>query len=97
MVDDNHNAAEAMAAFLSFESMACRVAFGGLEAITIGVQAALALRQNKHISGIATVAFTALDEAKVCRHLADQEFDGYFQKGQSPANLLTLVVTFAHA
>jgi two-component system, OmpR family, response regulator len=36
VVDDNHNAAEAMAAFLSFESMTCRVAFGGLEAIAVG-------------------------------------------------------------
>jgi two-component system OmpR family response regulator len=36
VVDDNHNAAEAMAAYLSFENMTCRVAFGGLEAITIG-------------------------------------------------------------
>jgi PleD family two-component response regulator len=35
VVDDNHNAAEAMAAYLPFESIACRVAFGGLEAITI--------------------------------------------------------------
>jgi two-component system, OmpR family, response regulator len=41
-----------------------------------GVQAALALRQNEHNSGIAIIAFTALDEAEVCRHLADQEFDG---------------------
>lgn len=36
MVDDNHNAAEAMMAFLSFESMTCRAAFGGLEAIAVG-------------------------------------------------------------
>jgi CheY-like chemotaxis protein len=36
VVDDNHNAADAMASYLSFESMECRVAFGGLEAIAIG-------------------------------------------------------------
>jgi len=36
VVDDNHNAAEAMASYLSFENMECRVAFGGLEAIAIG-------------------------------------------------------------
>jgi two-component system OmpR family response regulator len=36
VVDDNHNAAEAMAAYLSSEDMACRIAFGGLEAIKIG-------------------------------------------------------------
>jgi two-component system, OmpR family, response regulator len=36
VVDDNHNAAEAMAAYLSFEDMTCRVAFGGREAVRIG-------------------------------------------------------------
>jgi len=36
VVDDNQNAAAAMASYLSFESMECRVAFGGLEAIAIG-------------------------------------------------------------
>ncbi|MFT4439448.1 response regulator [Caballeronia sp. 15715] len=36
VVDDNHNAAEALAAYLSFESMECQMAFGGLEAIKIG-------------------------------------------------------------
>jgi two-component system, OmpR family, response regulator len=116
VVDDNHNAAEALAAYLSFEKVDSRTAFGGLEAISIGsawlphaiamdismpecngVQAALALRQDGRTSGIAIIAFTALDEAEVCRHLTDQEFDGYCQKGQSPANLLALVMTFAHA
>jgi two-component system OmpR family response regulator len=38
VVDDNKNAAEAMASYLSFESMECRVAFGGLEAIAIGTR-----------------------------------------------------------
>jgi two-component system OmpR family response regulator len=116
VVDDNHNAAEALATYLSFENVDPRPAFGGLEAISIGsawlphaiamdismpecngVQAALALRQDGRTSGIAIIAFTALDEAEVCRHLTDQEFDGYCQKGQSPANLLALVMTFAHA
>ncbi|MFT4432324.1 response regulator [Caballeronia sp. 15715] len=36
VVDDNQNAAAAMASYLSFESMDCRVAFGGLDAIEIG-------------------------------------------------------------
>jgi len=36
VVDDNQNAAEAMASYLSFQSMECRVAFGGLAAIAIG-------------------------------------------------------------
>ena len=36
VVDDNQNAATAMASYLSFESMECRVAFGGLDAIEIG-------------------------------------------------------------
>jgi CheY-like chemotaxis protein len=116
VVDDNHNAAEALAAYLSFENVDSRTVFGGLEAISIGsawlphaiamdismpecngVQAALALRRDGRTSGIAIIAFTALDEAEVCRHLTDQEFDGYCQKGQSPANLLALVMTFAHA
>jgi two-component system OmpR family response regulator len=38
VVDDNRNAAEAMASYLSFERMECRVAFGGLEAIAIGIR-----------------------------------------------------------
>ncbi|KQR77268.1 hypothetical protein ASG35_13245 [Burkholderia sp. Leaf177] len=33
VVDDNVNAAEALAAYLTFERMQCRVAFGGREAI----------------------------------------------------------------
>jgi two-component system OmpR family response regulator len=36
VVDDNQNAATAMASYLSFESMECRVAFGGRDAIEIG-------------------------------------------------------------
>jgi CheY-like chemotaxis protein len=36
VVDDNHNAAEALAAYLSFEDVECRMVFGGAEAICIG-------------------------------------------------------------
>jgi two-component system OmpR family response regulator len=36
VVDDNHNAAEALAAYLSFERIECQMAFGGLEAIKTG-------------------------------------------------------------
>jgi CheY-like chemotaxis protein len=35
VVDDNHNGAEALAAYLTFERLDCRVAFGGHEAISI--------------------------------------------------------------
>ena len=116
VVDDNHNAAEALAAYLSFEDVECRMVFGGAEAISIGtawlphviamdismpectgVKAAFALRHNRRTSGITIIAVTALDETEVCRHLTAEEFDGYFQKGQSPANLLALVMTFANA
>jgi CheY-like chemotaxis protein len=35
VVDDNHNAAEALAAYLTSEHMESRVAFGGVEAISM--------------------------------------------------------------
>ncbi len=35
IVDDNHNAAEALAAYLAFERMECRIAFSGLDAISM--------------------------------------------------------------
>jgi two-component system OmpR family response regulator len=115
VVDDNHNAAEAMAAFLSFESMTCRVAFGGLEAISVGTdwaphvilmdismpecngyEATLALRGDQRTSGTVILAFTALnDDAEVRKHLDDQSFDGYCQKGQAPGKLVALVMSFA--
>jgi two-component system OmpR family response regulator len=60
-----------------------------------GFEAAFALRHDPRTSNIAIVAFTALDEAEVRRHLADQEFDGYCQKGQAPTSLVDLVVGFA--
>jgi two-component system OmpR family response regulator len=114
IVDDNQNAAEALAAYLSFEEINCQTAFGGVQAISVGVawrphvilmdismpdcngfEAALALRQDARTREITIIAFTALDEAEVLRHLTDHEFDGYFQKGQSPTHLLALISNFA--
>jgi two-component system OmpR family response regulator len=114
IVDDNQNAAEALAAYLSFEKTDCRTAFGGLQAISVGVawsphvilmdismpdcngfEAALALRQDPRTCEIAIIAFTALDETEVLRHLTDHDFDGYFQKGQPPTHLLALISKFA--
>lgn len=45
-----------------------------------GFEAAFALRHDPRTGNIVIVAFTALDEAEVRRHLADQELDGYCQK-----------------
>jgi two-component system, OmpR family, response regulator len=59
-----------------------------------GFEAARALRLDVHTEGIAIIAFTALDEDEVRRYLADHEFDGYAQKGQSPGSLLALIWTF---
>ncbi|QIE29399.1 Response regulator receiver domain protein (plasmid) [Caballeronia sp. SBC1] len=114
VVDDNHNAAEALATYLSFENLQCRMAFGGVEAIAVGIawaphaiimdismpgcsgfEAALTLRQDGRTCGIAIVAFTALDESEVRSHIIDSEFDGYCQKGQTPANLVALVMSMA--
>ena len=100
VVDDNHNAALALAAYLSLEAIESRAVFGGMEAIDMarewaphvilmdltmphwdGFDAARALRQDPRTAGIAIVAHTALDETEVRRHLNDQEFDGYVQKG----------------
>jgi two-component system, OmpR family, response regulator len=94
--------------------MECRVAYGGVEAVAIGIdwapdviimdismpecngfEAAFALRHDPRTRGIAIVAFTALDEVKVRKHLADQEFDGYCRKGQAPTSLVGLVTSFA--
>lgn len=114
IVDDNSNSAHALTAYLSFENMECRLAYGGVEAVAIGTdwapdviimdismaecngfEAAFALRHDPRTCNIAIVAFTALDEAEVRRHLADQEFDGYCQKGQAPTSLVGLVTSFA--
>ncbi|QIE29497.1 Cell cycle response regulator CtrA (plasmid) [Caballeronia sp. SBC1] len=113
VVDDNSNAAHALAAYLSLEDIDCRIAFGGAEAIDVGtdwaphviimdismpdcngVQAAIALRNSPCSSDIIIVAFTALDEDEVRRHLIGHEFDAYYQKGQSPSLLLALVMAF---
>ncbi|OTP72826.1 MULTISPECIES: response regulator [Burkholderiaceae] len=115
VVDDNANAAQALAAYLSFENVECRVAFGGVEAISMathwlphvivmdismpecnGFQVAFALRNDERTCGIAIIAFTALDESEVRRHLIDNEFDGYCQKGQPPTKLFGLVTNFMH-
>lgn len=121
VVDDNHNAAEALATYLSLENLQYRMAFGGVEAIAVGIawapqviimdismpgcsglEAARTLRQygrtcgdSGRTCGIAIIAFTALDEAEVRSHIVDSEFDGYCQKGQAPANLVTLVLSMA--
>jgi two-component system, OmpR family, response regulator len=113
VVDDSHNAAETLVAFLGLENLETRPAFGGLEAVEIarrwlpdlivmdismprcnGFEASRALRADAVTNGIVIVAFTALDEHDVRRHLADDEFDGYCQKGQPPATLLALIWTF---
>ena len=114
VVDDNQNAAEALASYLTLEEMDCQMAFGGTQAISVvitwqphviimdismpdcnGFEAALALRRDIRTCGIAIIAFTALDETEVHRHLTDHEFDGYCQKGQPPTSLVALVMSFA--
>jgi CheY-like chemotaxis protein len=113
VVDDNRDAAEAMATFLQCEDMEARTEFGGLDAIALahqwvpdvilmdismpacnGFEAARALRADARTRDIAIIAFTALDESEVRRHLADHEFDGYAQKGQSATALVELIWTF---
>jgi two-component system OmpR family response regulator len=37
VVDDNRNAAEALGAFLTYQDMSCRLAFGGVQAIETGI------------------------------------------------------------
>ncbi|KQR81851.1 histidine kinase [Burkholderia sp. Leaf177] len=110
VVDDHMLAAEALAMVLTLEDMVCRTAFGGLDAIAIGVawiphaiimdismpgcsgfDAALALRHDRRTNHVSIFAFTALDESEVLRHVVDDEFDGYCQKGQSPASLVALL------
>ncbi len=60
-----------------------------------GFEAARALRCHDPTSEIAIIAFTALDDVEVRRHLVDGEFDGYCQKGQSPAALVALLMKMA--
>jgi len=59
-----------------------------------GVEAALLLRHHPPTKNIAMIAFTALDVSEVKRLMKDQEFDGYFQKGQPPAGLISLAKRF---
>jgi two-component system, OmpR family, response regulator len=59
-----------------------------------GIEASRTLRDDATTRGIAIIAFTALDEEEVRRHLADHEFDGYCQKGQPPTTLLALIWSF---
>jgi two-component system OmpR family response regulator len=61
-----------------------------------GFQAARALRQDERTSGSAIIAFTALDETEVRKHLIDGEFDGYCQKGHGPAHLTSLIASLMH-
>ncbi|WP_256701175.1 response regulator [Caballeronia sordidicola] len=37
MVDDNQNVAQALASYLTLEEVDCQLAFGGIEAISLGV------------------------------------------------------------
>ena len=59
-------------------------------------QAALALRGDACTKEVAIVAFTAFDEAELRQHVVDHEFDAYYQKGQAPSRLATLVTLFTH-
>jgi two-component system, OmpR family, response regulator len=61
-----------------------------------GYQAALALRADARTNEVAIIAFTALDESELHQHVIDQEFDAYYQKGQAPSRLATLVTLFAN-
>lgn len=59
-----------------------------------GFDAARALRCDCLTSGIVIIAFSALDEVEVRRHLSDSEFDAYCQKGLPPTRLLALIRQF---
>ena len=59
-----------------------------------GLEATHALRRDLRTGHIVIIAFTALDEAEVLRHLLHTAFDGYCQKGQSPLVLVALIESF---
>jgi CheY-like chemotaxis protein len=59
-----------------------------------GLEATHALRRDLRTGSIVIIAFTALDEADVLRHLLHTSFDGYCQKGQSPTVLVSLINSF---
>ena len=58
-----------------------------------GFQAARAVRSNVLTRNTVIIAFTALSAEQVRRDIVDDEFDGYFQKGQSPDGLLAFIKT----
>lgn len=58
-----------------------------------GYDAARALRRHPRTRDVVIVAHTALDEVEVRRHLDDDEFDGYLQKGDSPRRIVALLAT----
>lgn len=59
-----------------------------------GLEATHALRSDLRTGNIVIIAFTALDETEVLRHLLHTSFDGYCQKGQSPLVLVALINSF---
>jgi two-component system OmpR family response regulator len=59
-----------------------------------GFEATLALRCDPRTCDTVIIAFTALDESEVLRHLPYLTFDGYCQKGQSPTALIALINHF---
>jgi CheY-like chemotaxis protein len=59
-----------------------------------GFEATHALRQDLRTGGLIVIAFTALDETDVMRHLPHLIFDGYCQKGQPPTALISLIENF---
>jgi len=59
-----------------------------------GFEATNTLRRDLRTGSIVIIAFTALDEAEVLRHLTHATFDGYCQKGQSPTVLVALIEHF---
>ncbi|SAL26058.1 response regulator receiver protein [Caballeronia sordidicola] len=110
VVDDNVDAADALAMYLQYENLELRTAYGGRQAVDVaiawgphmvimdssmpdcnGIEAAQHMRADARTSHIAIIAFTALDENEVRRHLADNEFDAYCQKGEPPSRLVALL------
>ncbi|SAL35031.1 response regulator receiver protein [Caballeronia concitans] len=59
-----------------------------------GIEAARVLRHDPRTSGIAIIAYTALDESEVRRQIKDDEFDGYLQKGVAHSQLIELIAMF---
>ena len=59
-----------------------------------GLQVARALRHAPETAPILIIAHTALDEPYVRQHSTHGEFDGYFQKGGDPKQLIELMTEF---